>query len=57
MSIFLLVVWLKTHEKSAEGQEEKVRKFLPYWATELLKMWEEAERKYKDRGPSSPRGS
>jgi len=48
---------VETRRKPAEGGEKKVRTFLPYWAKELLRMWEEAEGKHKARRPSSPKGS
>jgi len=40
-----------------EGEKEKVRRLLPYWARELLRMWEEAERKHKSQKPFSQRAS
>jgi len=37
-----------------ENEVEKVRRLLPYWARELLRMWENAERRHKTRGSSLP---
>ena len=33
-------------------KEVEVRRQLPFWAEELLKMWQNAEKSYKDRGSS-----
>ncbi|MEM3736877.1 MAG: hypothetical protein QXJ75_02120 [Candidatus Bathyarchaeia archaeon] len=41
-----------SHQPSEVGVEE-ARRLLPYWARELLRMWEEAERRKKARKPSA----
>ena len=40
-----------------EKKEGEVRSLLPYWAREILMMWEDAERKHKARRSSLPRDS
>ena len=38
-------------------KEGEVRSLLPFWAREILMMWEDAERKHKARRSSLPRDS
>jgi len=40
-----------------EKSEEKACGLLPYWAREILKMWEDAEKKNRARKSSLPEGS
>ncbi len=54
---FSLGTKLGDRQTPEEGEKEKVRRLLPYWARELLRMWEEAERKHKSQKPFSQRAS
>jgi hypothetical protein len=38
--------------KQATDSEEEVRKFLPYWVREILKMLDEVEKKRDQKSPS-----
>ena len=46
----------KVYSESGK-KEDEVRSLLPFWAREILMMWEDAERKHKARRSSLPRDS
>jgi len=56
-SIFLLVVQLETRQRSGEAEEEKVRGLLPYYARELLRIWDEVDKTHKVPESSLREGS
>jgi hypothetical protein len=43
---------LRSDRTSVKRDEKELRRLLPYWARELLEIWEEAEAKNRVRGPS-----
>ena len=45
----------KAYSESGK-KEDEVRSLLPYWAREILMMWEDAERKHRARRSSLPEG-
>jgi len=53
VTIYLLGFQLKAHQAPVVHEERSVSIPMPYWARELLRMWEEVERWHKARRPSS----
>ena len=48
---------LDRHVACSGKKEGEVCRLLPFWAREILGMWEDAERKHRARRSSLPRDS